>query len=368
MAETQQRVILITVLDWGLGHAGRIVPLVNEFQRQGARVILASAGRAGLLLQEECPDLTYIPCPAYSVHYRGRNMYWTMFRQLPKIAAAVVKEQLWLRQLHRQFHFDAIISDSRFGCFHSKVTSVMVTHQLRLSLAPAWLAGTVNWMYRQWLNRFDEIWVPDIPDGLSGKLSFPSPFSNTQYLGILSRMIPLRLQCKYDLLVLLSGPEPQRTHLERIVVQQLQDKISQLSVLLIQGKTEQSVRQMLAGTQTELVSSLSGKELNEALAASRVVLCRSGYSSLMDLVRLQKSAILISTPGQPEQEYLAQRCGEFGWAYVCKQDELILRKAVLEVSRMPYRIAPEHEHHADRMEQVVAGLLTSLRDKKDRYY
>lgn len=364
MTQTKQVVVLVAALDWGLGHAGRIVPVVQELQRQGASVVLAGAGRSGLLLQKECPDLPFEACPPYAIHYAGSSMYLSMLRQLPKIAMAIVREYFWLRRLHRRYHFNAIISDSRFGCFHPAARSVMVAHQLNLQLQPAVLSTLVNWLYRRLLDRFDEIWIPDFPDGLSGQLSSPSPFANTHYLGLLTRMTPNASGRKYDLLVLLSGPEPQRSQLENLVRKQLQDDLPHLSALIVQGKTERSEKELLIGTKTEVVSFLSGTQLLEVMATAEVVLCRSGYSSLMDLARLRKSAILIPTPGQPEQEYLAQRCRDLGWAYVCAQGNLDLSEAIVEVSRKVYWMAPEHEAYVNKMKMVVAGFLRSVRAEK----
>jgi predicted glycosyltransferase len=360
LAEKQHPLILVGVLDWGLGHAGRTIPVVKELQRQGAKVVLAGAGRAGILLQKECPDLPYLECPAYAVNYKGRNMFWAMFRQLPKIAAAILREHRWLRRIQGIYHFDAIISDSRFGCFHPSVPSVMVAHQLNLLLKPRWIFTIVNWFYRQLLRRFDEIWVPDHPNGLSGKLSTPSPFRNTRYLGWLSRMQPAAPAVKYELMVLLSGPEPQRSQLEEIILQQLSNDLPALSALLVQGKTEGHFKRRLANTNTEVISFLTGEELSRALAQARFVLCRAGYSSLMDLAVLQKPAILLPTPGQPEQEYLARHCADSGWAYITREEELDLKQAIREVKEKHYRIAPGYLDHTGRLSQVISTFLHAL--------
>lgn len=362
MTQTKQVVVLVAALDWGLGHAGRIVPLVRELQHQGAAVVLAGAGRSGYLLRRECPDLPYEECPPYAMNYAGKSMYTAMLRQLPKVITTIFGEHRWLRRLHQKYGFDAVISDSRFGCFHPNIYSVMVAHQLNLPLRPPILSMVVNWFYRQLLNRFDEIWVPDFPDGLSGRLSFPSPFPRTQYLGLLSRMNPSQQPPEYELLVLLSGPEPQRTRLEEIVVKQLNDELPNLPTLLVQGKTEATVRKQLPGTETTIVSYLAGMELQRAFSASRMILCRSGYSSLMDLARMAKPAILLPTPGQPEQEYLGQRCRDLGWAYLCHaQEELNLAEAIREVKRNHYRISTGEKGYTNRLEQVVADFLPALK-------
>lgn len=329
MPDPDQKLILVAVLDWGLGHAGRIIPVVRALQGQGFSVMLASSGRAGLLLQHECPGLKYLECPAYKVRYPSRNMYRNMLLQLPHIFLTMIREHLWLRRIAREYRINGIVSDSRFGCFHPSLASVLITHQLRLVLQPNWVSRVVNWGYRHILHRFDEIWVPDTPNGLSGFLSYPSPFSSTRYIGCLSRLHP-QLNAKepeYELLVLLSGPEPQRSKLEELVVKQLKS-LPHLRSLVVQGITDQTEDSVIKGTESKMVSFLAGEDLLKAIHSARIVLCRSGYSSLMDLARLGKKAILVPTPGQPEQEYLGQRCREMDWAKVVEQENLNLSTAL----------------------------------------
>jgi len=66
----------------------------------------------------------------------------------------------------------------------------------------------------------------------------------------------------------------------------------------------------------------SAAELAEALKGAETVVCRSGYSSLLDLAALGQRAVLIPTPGQPEQVYLAKHWAtRFGMA-TCSQRDL----------------------------------------------
>lgn len=348
---------MVTVLDWGLGHAGRSIPLIAELKQQGARVILASSGRAGYLLRDAYPELTYLECPAYNVHYKGQNMYWNIFRQLPKIFWATFREHFWLRKFVQKNQVDAVISDSRFGCFHHSIPSVIITHQLRLRIRPPLLSQAVNWCYRLLLDRFNAVWVPDEPNGLSGALSYPSPFSQTTYLGGLSRFQPIRCPVRYDLLVLLSGPEPQRTNLERLVLFQLR-KLPKLKVLVVQGKTDLKEEQKLNNS-VRVVSYLSGAALQEAIAAAKVVLCRSGYSSLMDLAAMGKKAILVPTPGQPEQEYLARRCDQLGWAWIARQDDLEIGKALQEALQDYDKVGFRSVDRVEHLHSIVTQFLAS---------
>lgn len=317
------------MLDWGLGHATRSVPLIEELIAQGAEVVLAGSDHSGRMLRRRFPDLIYLELPGYRIHYHGRHLYWSMLRQLPKIVRVMVTEYRWLKKAVRLYSLDGIISDSRFGCFHSHLPSVFLAHQLRILLPSRWLSVPVNSLYRWIVRHFGEVWVPDTSSpNLSGRLAHPSPFLNTRYLGLLSRLRRAHSPVKYDLLILLSGPEPQRTVLETIIRQQI-GKLPAARILLVQGLPNGLDREAPddAGNSIQEVAFLDEEELAVALAAAKVVVCRSGYSTLMDLATLQKKAILIPTPRQPEQEYLARRCAALGWAVGASQDQLDLAAA-----------------------------------------
>lgn len=331
--------------------------MIAELLRQDARVIMAGSGRAGRLLQKSFPDLKYYECPAYKVNYQGRDLYLSMLGQLPKIFRAVYLEHRWLRRIVAKEQVDAVISDSRFGCYHAAVPSVLITHQLNLQLQPAFLSHTVNWFYQNWLKRFRTIWIPDQPDGLSGALSYPTPFQSSVYIGLLSRFSSGSAAPKRDLLVLLSGPEPQRSRLEAIVLRQL-ETIPELKVLIVQGKTDEETAHQL-GERMELVSYLAGAALEEAIRTSAVVLCRSGYSSLMDLATMHKPAILIPTPGQPEQEYLAQRCREKNWAVVRTQSQLDIREALQAIRQQSIGFGTAQTTGPAILPAIVKDLLQS---------
>lgn len=341
-----------------MGHAARSLPLIEQLLQEGVAVIMASHGRAGLLLRRSFPEVPYVECPPYQVHYRGRSFYLAIFRQLPGIFRAAFLEHRWLRRFVRETRVDAVISDSRFGCFHPTLRSVLLTHQLRLPLQPSWLACLVNGIYQWHLRRFDEIWVPDLPNGLSGTLSFPSPLARTRYLGHLSRFRAEQVTQQYDLLVLLSGPEPQRTYLENILLRQLEN-IGDLRILFVQGRTELEARTMV-NAQLEVVSYLAGPALQRALASAAVVLCRSGYSSLMDLAAGGKRAILVPTPGQPEQEYLAERCQEMGWAIVQRQDQIDIERALRASQREKRQFPNPGIEPNDRLTVLLKEFLTGI--------
>lgn len=344
-------------MDWGLGHATRCIPIIRELLHQGAKVSLASSGRAGKLLQSEFPDLSYLQLPSYKIRYYTSNMYWNMAWQGPKFLRAIFAERLHLKKLIRQHHFDAIISDNRFGCFHPHVPSIFMTHQLHIKIPDPVFNKVVNWINQKIIRQFDQCWVPDYPgpENLAGSLSFPPIHAKTIYLGPLSRMQPLTLEKRYDLIVILSGPEPQRSNLEKALLIQLQ-KLP-YKVLVVQGKTEVRARKQ-RHKNIEIVAHLTTPDLNRALASSRYVICRSGYSSIMDLAATAHKALLIPTPGQTEQEYLADQLLKKGLFLKQTQEKLDLNEFLNEMEQ--FSGLSGFQDRESRLPELVQTFLQSL--------
>ncbi|TAK44576.1 MAG: glycosyltransferase [Saprospiraceae bacterium] len=365
--------ILVAPLNWGLGHATRCIPIIRELQKQGAEVVLASDGRALALLRQEFPALTAIVLPGYNIHYPGANMILNMTRQLPGILWAACRETQAARQLVTRHEISGIISDNRYGCHSRVVRSVFITHQLNIKVAKSGcptpghspassflLEKIANRFNRRYLRRFDECWIPDVEGepNLSGELGHsqageePGSF---KYIGALSRMHNFEVPRKYDAIAVLSGPEPQRSYLEKEIIGQA--RRLPFRFLVVQGKTETMVRQFIEKN-IEVVSHLASEELNNALLASGVFIGRSGYSSIMDLAKTGRPAILIPTPGQTEQEYLAARFSRQGVFCVQEQGHLDLAEGLKEANRCP-GLSPAF-FDGGLLEQVVSDFLAKL--------
>ncbi len=292
--------ILFCVLNWGLGHASRSVPIVKLLHDKGAEVFLASDGIAGMLLQKEFPNLPYFILPGMEIQYPRKSMWYNMLAQAPKIFKTMQSEHTKVASLVEKENIDLIISDNRYGCFHPAIRSVLITHQI----SPPTNYLLSDWILRKVINhtlqKFDEVWVPDDPDvmHLSGKLSRPFP-KKGKYIGWLSRFSESRREKKYTFLAILSGPEPQRSYLEKNLLHQfsfLDERIA-----LVRGREGR----VNCTDDIDIYDLADGGLLQKLYDESEFVICRSGYSSIMDLIRINKPAILIPTPGQYEQEYLA---------------------------------------------------------------
>ncbi len=321
--------VVVTPLDWGLGHATRCIPIIEALQKINCEVFIASSGSALSLLRKELPSLKYFELSPYTITYPEKAPFViSILLQIPKILKAISKEHLQMKNIISENNIDLVISDNRYGCWSSKIPSVFICHQLTIQLPVGfkWLRSVVNYFHHRSIRKFTQCWIPDQPEefNLTGKLSNKFPFS-AKYIGILSRFRKTNAELKYDLAVILSGPEPQRTILEEIIRKQIYNQ--NLKIILVRGVIENEVIWKLQ-SDVSSVNYLQSNELAEILNQSKLIIARSGYSTIMDLARLGKKAVLIPTPGQTEQEYLGERLMYNKIALCLSQDKFDLSKAI----------------------------------------
>lgn len=313
-AREQKKSVLVCPLDWGIGHATRCVPVIRHFLDQGFRVVIASDRRPMAFLQREFPDLEFVKFPGTHIVYpQGSMMVMRMLMQGPKLIAGIRKEHKQLKKIITEKQIDLVFSDNRFGLWTSEVPSIFMTHQLRI-MVPRYLgvfSSLLQRMNYRLIAKYGECWVPDFENhkGLAGELSHPAKLpENTHYIGTLSRFsgaAPPETGARppFGILVLLSGPEPQRTILEETLLAQLQH--TDIKAVVVRGITERNEERKFS-EHIRIFSHLETDRLEEYIRRSLVVICRSGYSSIMDIASMGKKAIFIPTPGQTEQEYLAK--------------------------------------------------------------
>jgi len=314
--------IIISPLNWGLGHATRCVPVINALIENGFTPIIASDGSALQFLQKEFPSLERIVLPSYNISY-AKNVKFNLILKLPKILKAVKKERNIIENyIIKNNDVIGIISDNRFGVRSNKVPSVYITHQLKV--LAGWSTFFITKIHQKIINQFDECWIPDDKKfNFSGVLSIGKLKINKKYLGVLSRFQLKKTQKVIDVLVILSGVEPQRTLLEEKLVQEF--KNSQKKVVFVAGKIEQQQKISIIN-RIRYYNFMLSNELENTINQSKLVICRSGYSSVMDLVILQKKVFFIPTKHQNEQEYLARYLSEKKYAPFCKEQNFSVEK------------------------------------------
>ncbi len=339
--------VLLAPLDWGLGHATRCIPIIKELFAQGCDVLIAAEGATEALLKKEFPALTFLSLQGYNITY-SRSKFWLplkMLLQFPKLLSVIYKEQNWLKKTAEQHKIDMIITDNRMGFYHSTIPSVYITHQLTIKTAnrfTEWLAQKIHYRY---INKFTECWVPDAEgnNNLAGELSHAKKLPHTaiKYLGALSRFEKMEAEKMYDLLVIISGPEPQRTIFEELLLNQLKNFNDK--VLFVRGLPGNAEIKEFSNPLIEIQNHLSAAELNKAILQSNLVISRSGYTTVMDLNKLQQKAILVATPGQTEQEYLAEYLMDKKMFYSVNQKQFLLNEAVAKSNSFPFIFSIENK-------------------------
>jgi uncharacterized protein (TIGR00661 family) len=325
--------ILVAPLDWGLGHATRCIPIIQELLGQGCEVLLAGEGAQQELLKKEFPGLIFLELPGYRIKYAKTKwgLIWKMIAQGPKMKRAIQYEHKWLKKVTDEYKIGAVISDNRYGLWHSNLPSVFITHQLQIKTdIGKWAVNLLQKRNYSYINKFTACWVPDsaTENNLSGELSHPEkmPVIPVSYIGCLSRFIKKDIaEIKKHLLVLLSGPEPQRSILEEKIINEISHYNG--TAVVVRG---------LPGSETIIPSTgmikfynhLSADELNDEMLKAEYVISRSGYSTVMDIAALQKKSILIPTLGQTEQEYLRKYLMEKKFAVTVNQHEFNLSAAL----------------------------------------
>ena len=322
--------ILVAPLNWGLGHASRCVPLIRSFIAEGHEVILGGDGGSLTLLRRRFPKLRYVYLAPLRLRYSaGNRQVWAMVRALPHLVSWSIKDHALLEAVLKEEHIDRVVSDNRFGLYSDKTECVYMTHQLHIFLPQGWrwLEPLAERLHARIYKRFKEVWVPDYEDfsrSLAGELSHlngqrEKVQGTIKYIGPLSRFSGMEVRDANErrtVVAVLSGLEPQRTILENEIVARY--KSTEEPVVIIQGLPGRPNTRFKRGNIT-MIPYLSDAELVPLLKNAKRIIARSGYSTIMDLHALgllkntaSQSAFpdcqieLIPTPGQPEQEYLAQ--------------------------------------------------------------
>jgi UDP:flavonoid glycosyltransferase YjiC (YdhE family) len=322
------RNILIAPLDWGLGHATRCIPIIQGLASRGHHVFLAASGSSKALLKERFPELPMFELSPTNISYStgSRNLLFSLLTQVPGLLLHTRKENKWLAELVKIHHIDLVISDNRPGLFHKHIETIYITHQLRIFSGKRWLDGLLTASHRKLINKFSRCWVPDVSQvpGLAGELSHPGqlPSIPVDYIGPQSRFETVENVIFSDYtLLLLSGPEPQRSLLETRFLEEA--KRTGKKYILVRGLPGTS-RPIEHGSNVTVYAHLPTEELSRIIVSARQVFCRAGYSTIMDLVRLNKHAVLIPTPGQGEQEYLAEFLSGENYFSMMTQEEVRL--------------------------------------------
>jgi spore coat polysaccharide biosynthesis predicted glycosyltransferase SpsG len=323
--------ILICPLEWGLGHAARMIPLARKLREMNNNVIIASGEEHLSLFRNELPGLSYINFPGFKPGYsRFLPQYLFLLFKIPVLLYYIIMEHHRLKKLIAEHEVDIIISDNRFGLWNMKITSVYVTHMPLIPFPKhlKFLEPVGVLLHRKIINKYSLCFIPDLPGdlNLSGRLSHGMKLpDNVRYIGILSRFIACEQSLNENPVkfhhntVILSGPEPQREIFKKKLVTLLKDKEPQ--TVIFEGRPGKRSEIASNGNIT-FYNHLSAFRMKEIIEDSDSIITRSGYTTIMELTSLNCTALIIPTPGQTEQEYLADYLSEKGWFYTVSQSEI----------------------------------------------
>lgn len=300
---SQPKNILVAPLNWGLGHASRCIPLITELNRRKMNVIIASDGAALQLLKKEFPENLFLELPSYKIKYSQHKWFFLpkLLMQFSDLYKAIRNEHQLVNEWIDKYKIDTIISDNRLGCYSTNTNSIYISHQLQI--LPRFFDIPTK-IHHYFINKFNYCWIPDCenPYDLSGELSEMNVKIKQTRMGVQSRFNKVSKDKKWDVAVVLSGPEPQRTQLENIILKKVP---SDLKIVLVRGLMDNE-KTLNHPKNITSYNYLLMEELENILNESALMISRSGYSSIMDAASLKMKAIFIPTPGQTEQEYLAR--------------------------------------------------------------
>lgn len=334
--------ILIAPMDWGLGHTTRCIPIAQHFHKLGHTIFFAGNNIQQQLFEASCPFATSIFLDGYNVKYpsKGSLFMLKMVMQLPKIATTIKQEHTWLRQQMRMHHFDIILSDNRYGLYHEDAKNILITHQLNIQTGTRLGNWVIKEKTKKLINHFQECWLVDaeecnLASYLSEHIALKIP---TRNIGWLSQFqynqeeTAHPLDGKPYILAVLSGPEPMRTQFQKSLLGQMA-KMPELQFVMISGM-QQTIPQH--ANNIHFITLADQFVLKQYMQHCSGIICRSGYSSIMDIICLQKPAFFVPTPGQTEQEILAEHLSGLAQFNFAHQDAFRLDKIVWSKATLPY--------------------------------
>jgi UDP:flavonoid glycosyltransferase YjiC (YdhE family) len=359
--------ILIAPLDWGLGHTTRCIPLIQYFISEGHDVYAAAETASAQLLRENFPELPIFPLKGYRILYSSHRATFSLkiAQQIPRILSAISAEQKWLQQMQKEQKFDLIISDNRYGIHHAGVPSVILTHQLQIqSGINARMDSWVMKLHMRLIRKFNACWIVDEESngGYSGKLAHPERLPEySEYIGLLSQFS----NCNIDytktkesrILILLSGAEPMRSMFESRLIAQARN-LPEYEFVIAGGNP---LGERVTGLPDfiKYYTHLNAANLLVEMETASLVICRSGYSTVMDLALLQKKALLIPTPGQSEQEYLARFLIQTGAFHAVAEYSLNLKPDIMKALGSGFVMKPIP--FAENMKKVAEPFIRKIK-------
>jgi spore coat polysaccharide biosynthesis predicted glycosyltransferase SpsG len=322
--------ILICPLEWGLGHAARMIPIARKLRELNNNVLVASGEEHLSMFRMEFPGIACINFPGFKPAYsRHFPQYIFLLLKIPVLIWHIFREHFRLKKLIAENNIDIVISDNRFGLWNRNIISVYVTHMPLIPLPKKlrFLEPVGVALHRMIMNKYTFCLIPDLPGelNLSGRLSHGLKLpGNVRFIGILSRFIGtgksiVKNEPPFAYAVILSGPEPQKEILKQKLISIFKER--EFMTIILEGKPGAGTVTRNSGNIT-FCSHLPSQDIKDIIESSENIITRSGYTTIMELVSLGRSALIIPTPGQTEQEYLAEYLSGKEWFETISQNDI----------------------------------------------
>ena len=339
------KTVFISPLDWGLGHATRIIPIIEYYVNRGDTVVLGGNGSSLIYLQKRFPNLTCEEIPGYEVKYSKKiGFALKMVLSLPRISKGIKLEHFALEKLHKKYKFDLVVSDNRYGLYIKGVKSLLVCHQLNIRFP--YFVNSIFKVQKKLIEQFDYCLIPDFPlqENLAGELSVLKENQKldipVRYVGALSRFYNEEMHVQpeaytYDFVAVLSGPEPHKSSLTNVLITEFAKSKKTLAILTYDFAPTSELP-----SNVSLFLDCEDEQFLDVVSRSETFVSRSGYSTLMDLIYLKKKVFFIPTPGQTEQFYLTQYAADKGWCNYCTQEDFSIDKIQGKNKGFPFGKSP----------------------------
>ena len=290
--------VILAALDWGFGHTTRLIVVIKDLLERNNDVHFAGSSDQIEFFKNEFDNLTYHELRGYEITLNDKkSTYWQLIFQKNKVFKSIANEEHFLKKLHKSEEFDFVISDNRYGFYLKNTPSYIICHQLNLQVPIG--KKITNKFHNNLLSKFDACLVPDESNQLlTGSLSNSSLEIPVHFIGLLNRFEDLELDQDFDYTFIISGPEPARSNFIELIKKWIEER-KELNVAVV-GEHLLGLKNCMS------FINLRTDELNRIICKSKEVVSRAGYTSIMELESLKKKSTLIPTPGQYEQEFLAQ--------------------------------------------------------------
>ncbi|MGQ9847610.1 MAG: glycosyltransferase [Bacteroidales bacterium] len=340
LANNSIKNVLICPLDWGIGHASRMVPIIKKIQLKGHNIFIACTKQQQAFFANEINNYTWIPSASPVIKYNHKKLsVYDLFKLIPLIIIGIKRDKKQINSWIKKYNIHIVISDNRYGCYSSNVYSILVTHQVKIELPKniKWAEKILHNRIKKLIYKFDRCWIPDIKEtpNFAGNLTMQFSLNGKlAFIGLLSRFEESNLnesssEKQYEVIAIISGPEPQRSIFADMLFKELKNLQKPCILVLGDFSKPQSVKQE---DNVLIYSSMNSTQLYQAIKSSKYIIARSGYSTIMDLISLRRTAILVPTPGQTEQEYLANYYKSRRMFVIAEQNNFNLSELLAELS------------------------------------